>query len=55
MSTTLNREPNVVIASGNNSNQLPRSHDTSNTDAYSDGNDFATDDDDEVRGRSLVV
>jgi hypothetical protein len=55
MSTTLNREPNVVIASGNNSNQLLRSRDTSNTDAYSDGNDFATDDDDEVRGRSLVV
>ena len=55
MSTTANREPNVVIASGNNSNQLPRSRDTSNTDAYSDSNDFATDDDDEVRGRSLVV
>lgn len=60
MSAKSNREPSVIVASGNNSAQAPRSRETSNADhadISSDENDFSSDDDksDNGRGRSLLV
>ena len=60
MSAKSDREPSVIVASGNNSGQPPRNRETSNTDNTDrvdpEDLDFSSDDDesDEDRGRTLL-
>ena len=59
MNTYSNREPGVIVASGNNPTELPRSRDTSNTDSTRLFNNHLyvsldNDKSDEDRGRDLV-